>query len=303
MSVAPRKGRGKAAKSLALISASIEILREIQPATVRAVCYRLFIQGLISGMSKGNTNTGSTQLVWAREQGLIDWDWVVDETRAPERIATWSNPESIIEGAVSQYRKNYWTDQPKWIEVWSEKGTVRGTLAPVLNKYGVTFRVMHGYGSATILHSIAEETQRSDKTLEILYVGDWDPSGLHMSEIDLVNRLDRYGANAVVRRIALDQDDIATRNLPYFAAASKRKDPRYKWFVERYGAKCWELDALSPVILRDRVETEITAALDTDTWNHSIKIESAERESMTGILTAWESISMQATKYSPDGDA
>ena len=131
----------------------------------------------------------SKQLVWAREQGLIDWGWIVDETREAERISTWSDPTEIIETAVRGYRKNYWSTQPDWVEVWSEKGTVRGTLAPVLNKYGVTFRVMHGYGSATSLHDIAEETRRSDKILKILYVGDWDPSGLHMSEIDLVNRL------------------------------------------------------------------------------------------------------------------
>jgi hypothetical protein len=36
-------GRGKARRSLELIEASIEILEAIQPATVRAVCYRLFI--------------------------------------------------------------------------------------------------------------------------------------------------------------------------------------------------------------------------------------------------------------------
>jgi hypothetical protein len=41
----PRKTRGKSAKSLRLIMASHETLAEIQPATVRAVCYRLFYDG------------------------------------------------------------------------------------------------------------------------------------------------------------------------------------------------------------------------------------------------------------------
>lgn len=48
-------GRGKSAGSLALIEASHRILAEIQPASVRAVCYRLFIEGLIPSMSRGNT--------------------------------------------------------------------------------------------------------------------------------------------------------------------------------------------------------------------------------------------------------
>ena len=41
------------------------------------------------------------------------------------------------------------------VEVWSEKGTVRGTLAPILNKYEVPFRVMQGFASATTVQEIA----------------------------------------------------------------------------------------------------------------------------------------------------
>ena len=60
--------------------------------------------------------------------------------------------------------------QPRRVEVWSEKGTVRGTVAPVLNEYGVTFRVMHGYGSATSIHGIAQETLDSTKPITVLYI-------------------------------------------------------------------------------------------------------------------------------------
>ncbi len=126
----PRKGRGKSLQSIAIITAAIAILSEIQPATVRAVCYRLFVQKLIPNMSKASTDRVSKQLVYARENDLLDWDWIVDETREAETIASWDNPETLIGAAVNQYRKDYWTMQPKWVEVWSEKGTIRGTLAP-----------------------------------------------------------------------------------------------------------------------------------------------------------------------------
>lgn len=123
-------------------------------------------------------------------------------TRQAERITTWDEPEEIIKAAVNGYRKNYWSTQPEWIEVWSEKGTIRGTLAPVLDKYGVTFRVMHGYGSATSVHGIAEETARSDKRLTVLYVGDWDASGMNMSAVDLPSRMARYEGDADCGSIA-----------------------------------------------------------------------------------------------------
>ena len=297
-----RKGRGKSAKSLEIIKASIRILEEIQPASVRAVCYRLFTEKLIPNMSKGSTDAVGTQLVYARENGLIPWDWIVDETREAETISSWSNPESIIRAAVNGYRKDYWTMQPNWVEVWSEKGTIRGTLAPVLRKYGVTFRVMHGYGSATALHGIAEETADNDKALTVLYVGDWDPSGMQMSEIDIPDRLQRYGGAASIKRVALDRRDVQPgTDLPFFEATDKSKDPRYQWFRENYGAKCWELDALSPVVLRERVEAQILALLDLDAWQHAIAIEKAETDSMKSIMGAWKSISGPASKYSAPG--
>lgn len=297
-------GRGKSQKSLALIEASIAILREINPATVRAVCYRLFTAGLIPDMGRNSTNKVSNQLVWAREQGLLPWPWIVDETREAEHVSVWSSPSEIIDAAVRGYRRDYWQDQPCWVEVWSEKGTVRGTLASVLKRYGVTFRVMHGYGSATALYDIASETSRVDKPLTVFYVGDFDCSGMNMSEVDLPTRLTRYGGIAAIKRIALTHADVGPGSaLPSFAADTKAGDPRYRWFVDNFGGRCWELDALSPVILRERVEKAIVGMLDGAAWQRAVEVEAVEVESMRVFHRAWQqSISGQASKYLP-GDA
>lgn len=292
-----RRGRGKAQKTLELVDAMADILEQIQPATVRAVCYRLFVAGLIPDMSKNSTSKVSRHLVTAREAGAIPWGWVVDENRQAERAATWNNPDEIIRQAARQYRKDFWRDQPSWIEVWSEKGTVRGTLAPVLNRYCVTLRVMHGYSSATALYDVARETQASEKRLTILYVGDWDPSGLAMSKLDIPERLARYGGDARIWRVALTPSDIADHSLPGFDAESKAKDSRHRWFVEHYGTDCYELDALPPPVLRENVESAIHQFIDADAWAHSAMVEAAETASMAEFLTAWGSISGQGTKY------
>ena len=303
MSPAPRQGRGKSDKTMKLISESIKILEVIQPCSVRAVCYQLFMKKLITDMGRNSTGAVGKQLVYARENGLIPWAWIVDETREAETIASWDSPESIIEVAVKQYRKDYWAMQPRRVEVWCEKGTIRGTVAPILRKYGVTFRVMHGYGSATSLNSIAEETQSSDKPMTVFYIGDHDPSGRHMSEIDLPHRLARYGGRAQIVRLALDDSDIqADSQLPWFPASDKTTDSRHEWFVKKFGQRCWEVDALSPPVLRDRLDDAITDTLDLDAWNHAVRIEQAERDSMQSILGNWKkSISSPAAKYSPTG--
>ena len=44
----------------------------------------------------------------------------------------------------------------------SEKGTIRGVLAPVLDQYAVGFRVMHGFSSATSVHDVAEDDDGRD---------------------------------------------------------------------------------------------------------------------------------------------
>src|SRR5262249_27977828 len=119
-----------------------------------------------------------------------------------------------------------------------------------------------------------------------LYVGDWDPSGLYMSERDLPDRLEKYeGYHVEVNRIALVQDQL--RRLPSFPATDKRKDPRYKWFIENYGNRCWEIDALNPNTLRTCVEEEIKALIELEAWERCEVVNRAESNSLRHVLAAW----------------
>jgi len=151
----------------------------------------------------------------------------------------------------------------------------------------VTFRVMHGYGSATAINAIAEESQVGVKPLTAYYVGDWDPSGLHMSELDLPARIGRYGGAVHIERIALLEEDVSG-DLPSFDAATKTGDPRHRWFVDNYGERCWELDAMSPVLLRQRTKAFIFCALDRDAWAHAVAIEAVEVASMKAFSKSWQ---------------
>lgn len=277
------RGRGK--RSLDLIRAATKILEKIQPASVRAVCYQLFVAGLIQNMSKSSTNSISRLLTLAREEGDIPWPWIVDESREAEVARCWNNPDDLIRAAVTQYRRDYWQEQSYRVEVWSEKGTIRGTLGPVLREYGVTFRVMHGYASATVVNDIADLSNASDKLLVALYVGDWDPSGKHMSDVDLPKRLDEYGANVEMIRVALVRDDLG--DLPSFDPETKRQDPRYEWFKRSVATVCYELDAMPPPELRTTVEAEIRSYIDLPKWARACEVEAVEKESMEEFHKSW----------------
>lgn len=125
-----KKGRGMAAASLGMIDAMYEMAREAQPITVRGIAYKLFAAKLIASMAKSETQKVSRLLTQARERDMIPWEWIVDETRRLEVGASWSDPEEYIECSRNDYRRDLWQDQPHRVEVWSEKGTIRGVLAP-----------------------------------------------------------------------------------------------------------------------------------------------------------------------------
>jgi hypothetical protein len=296
-----RRGRGKSQHSLDLIDTAYDILAEIQPASVRATAYQLFRpHHLIKNMGTGETAKVSRLLVDAREAETIPWGWIVDDTRQIRGSSGWDDPERFIEAALAQYRKDYWQFQPYHVEIWTEKGTVTSTLDPVLEKYGIRSRIMKGFGSASAIKKAADYATYSDKPCKALYVGDWDPSGLYMSEIDLPKRLLKYGDPARqwdIQRIALDIMDIEAGDVSSFPLSSKTDDPRRVWYsalmrenLPHLASKCWELDALSPVRLRDRVELHIQLLLDDAAWARCTATEALERESLESVLGTWKDV-------------
>jgi hypothetical protein len=270
--------RGKGKATLDLIAEIKRVLEQIQPASVRAVCYRLFVQKLISDMSKVGRVGG--QLVYAREQGIVPWPWVVDETRSVERVQCWTDFEDHFDDLCSSHQRDLWEDQPERLVVVSEKGTVRGTLLPVLDELRVEFLVCHGFASATAAHDLAEASLGHDRPTKIIYVGDFDPSGLHMSEEDLPRRLKRYGGNFEIIRVGITAEDVLRGELPDFPAADKIKDSRHRWFTENHGQRCIELDAMPPPELRARVRTAIAAHIDGNLWEESLEREEEERDKL-----------------------
>ncbi len=264
-----------------------EVAEESQPITGRGVGYKLFSLNLIPSMSRNDMQSLYRLLKEAREEGTIPWGWIVDETRELEKMSTWDDPAEYVESVARSYRRDFWQQQPKRVEVWSEKGTIRGVLQPVLDEYGIGFRVMHGFGSATTLNDVSQDDD--SHPLTILYIGDYDPSGLYMSECDIPERLERYGGDHVsIRRIALlrkDCDLLGRR--PAFNVSEKKKDPRAPWFRKTYGQLCWELDAMDPNKLRSRVEQQIKRHIEKKAWERCRIIDRAERESLRTVLDAW----------------
>jgi hypothetical protein len=284
-----KKGRGRAQRSLDLIEAMHDAAEAAQPITGRGIGYKLFTLGLIPSMARSEMQRVYRLLREAREEGIIPWEWIVDETRELERVSTWANPAAYARAVARSYRRDFWNQQPVRCEVGSEKGTVRGVLGPVLEQYAVGFRVMHGFSSATAIYDVSRDDD--GRELIVLYVGDLDPSGMFMSEEDLPGRLAAYdGDHITIQRIALTRAQV--RDLPSFPATDKKKDTRYKWFRARHGDKCWELDAMDPRDLRDCVEREIEKLIEPVAWERCEVVNRAEQESLRHVLDQWKGDSL-----------
>ena len=108
-----------------------------------------------------------------------------------------------------------------------------------------------------------------------------------MSNVDLPQRLTEYGGVVEVQRIALRQRDLD--GLPSFDLDTKKQDSRYDWYrsIPGHDGQCWELDAMDPRDLRQRVAQEIRKYIDWEEWERCAVGEQAQQESLKLILNNW----------------
>jgi hypothetical protein len=261
----------------------VKVAQEHGPISVRGVAYRLFVvEREIPSMEKKNVDRVGRMLVYGREHGYLDWDLIVDDTRQAEHPPMWGSLADYGQAIVRSYLLDRWASLPYNVQVWSEKATVGGVIRPVTEEYGVPFMAVHGFSSATSVHDTAVMSAKDQRQLVILYVGDYDPSGMFMSEVDLPRRLERYGGAAEIRRVALQAEDLP--GLPSFPA--KPTDPRYQWFKSRFGKEAWELDALDPNVLRERVEEAIKDYIDFHMWARMDLVEAAQQKTVAEVAQA-----------------
>ena len=252
------------------------ILKQYEyPLTLRQVYYRLVAAGDI-GNTRSNYTSLSSILVKAREHGEVDYKRIEDRVRSTiEDVYSLPNPTALYEMmaatldyAANKYRRNPWLDQDNYVEVWLEKDALSTVISRIATDiYGVPVAVNRGYGSFSFIREGAERIESNDKSLHILYFGDFDPSGEDMVR-DLQNRIVKYSSGermARVHKIALTKAQIKEYNIP--EVPPKEKDVRTEAFVEKHGSKTAELDAIDPKVLQVIVKEAIENYIDPRRWN------------------------------------
>jgi hypothetical protein len=239
--------------------------------TLRQLYYQLVSRNIIENTPKEYANLGIL-LTKGRMMGLIDWNTIEDRGRAV-RIPYSTNgvPDALLDMA-NQYRINRPANQDVYVEVWSEKDALSGILYEITGHYHIKLMVNKGYSSSTAMYDAANRFRGKKGTL--LYLGDHDPSGEDMVR-DIKDRLDQFGVNVAVHKIALTIDQVRAYNPP--ANYAKVADSRYKSYTEKYGTDCWEVDALRPDVLNELLHSEIKNILDMEKFKELCRIEEKGR--------------------------
>jgi len=205
------------------------------------------------------------------------------ELEFQKKHGEWSDIDHIVRSAIASYRRDRWTDQDNYVEVWVEKDALSGVLQPITEKYHVNLMVNRGYSSASAMHDASirfKIEEEKGKSTFILYLGDHDPSGMDMVR-DIQERMNIFGSEVEVKRIALNMDQIQQFNPPPNPA--KITDPRANKYIAEFGATSWELDALSPRDLNTLLDTHIQELMDIEAYNHWCRLEEHEKQELVRL--------------------
>lgn len=238
-----------------------------------------WVRDLVHGTKNATPNYDWLGVVVSngRRAGLIDWDVIVDRTRFLRRPSTWETPGGIIKATAQQFEVDRWRDQGSYIEVWFEKDALLSVFERATEIRQLPIFSNRGYNSDSAVWEAAqrfsERTQGGRQGI-VLHFGDHDPSGIDMSR-DIEERLNLFGAEPRVRRLALNMNQVEQYNPPPNPA--KEKDSRYADYVAKYGDESWELDALEPEVMVALVENYVRRYIDVPKWKAALRREEKGR--------------------------
>ncbi|MGW1813314.1 hypothetical protein ACWCQM_07045 [Streptomyces sp. NPDC002125] len=268
--------------------------------TLRQLYYQFVARGFIANKQTEYKRLGSI-VNDARLAGLLDWGYIVDRTRNLRGLSHWENPGSVIQSAAYGYRTERWADQPHRVEVWIEKDALVGVISGVCQRNDVDYFSCRGYTSQSELWGAARRLRKYEQQGQkpiVIHLGDHDPSGVDMTR-DIADRLELFGAQAEVRRIALNMDQVEAHQPPPNPA--KLTDSRARGYIAEHGDSSWELDALEPSMLDRLIEDEIWAYRDAGLWTSATESMERERSLLEAVSSRWAEVAALIARTTNEG--
>ena len=268
--------------SLDLIKLVNQVIQEYQAQgyelTLRQAYYQLVARGYIPNNERSYKNIGNL-INDGRLAGLIDWYAITDRTRNLRGNSHWDTPAEVIESAKYSYRLDKWEGQPNYVEVWVEKDALVDVVGQACRPLDVPFFSCRGYTSQSEMWAAAQRFIRRDDREQriIIHLGDHDPSGIDMTR-DIQERLEMFGADVMVKRVALTMEQIDFYTPPPNPA--KLTDSRCWSYIQKFGNESWELDALEPKVITDLITEQVTMYRDDTLYQQVCDQERREKREL-----------------------
>lgn len=283
-------GRGVSRQTRAIVDRAVELWATVyQPAnitpTVRQLFYALAVEEYVPKSEKGYSKVQRV-LADARERGEYPWEGIHDSLRKVQRTSAWPCLADFFTTVRKAYKRDYWQDQPRQVEVWVEKDTIHGTVEPLTRQFQVPLLVARGYLSVSAKN---EASQRlADKARTLIYIGDHDPSGVNMLEqaAEWIRDRSADGVDLEIERIAITDEDHANPDLPHLPINTN--DSRAMDYLARFGAGVVEVEALSPVDLQQRLRAALERHIEPDAWLEATVQEGEDQDKLRALLARAE---------------
>jgi len=276
------------AASLALVQDVQAVLADYSehlPLTIRQVFYRL-----VATRGYDKTETAYARLCEtvnrARRAGLIRFAAIRDDGPARFEPASWADPADFLADMLAdaqRFRLDRQGGQPVRLRVLCEAGGMAPMLARVANPYGVPVLTSGGFDSLTAKYDLARELAAelgTDARVEILHLGDLDPSGesIFTSLAEDVAAMCRAlcEAEPTFTRLAVTREQADRLGLP--TAPPKPTDRR------RFTGDTVQCEALDPVTLAGILRDAIEARRDPDSAADVLAMEADMRASLVARL-------------------
>lgn len=240
--------------------------------TIRQIYYQLVTRGIIENSLKSYKRYDKI-ITDGRKQFIVDPNAIVDRSKPMIKKPSWPDLSEFMESVGSAYQKSIWPDQENYIEVWIEKDALSGVIQPVTEKYDCQMHIGRGYQSFSNKYEAANRFKEIDKQIIILYLGDFDPTGIDISR-DLETQLQDLGTYPKIERVALNRNQVDEYNLP--PIPTKPTDSRTRKHIQQYGDMAVELDALPPNVLTRITEGAILKHLDFGAYQNTLRQQQEE---------------------------
>jgi hypothetical protein len=198
------------------------------PTSGQFLWYELVQRGVVSKAKAGDRGKRgdkaevSDALMHLREQGLVPWSWIVDETRS---LTAWKYGASVadsVSDAIAEARLDCWAGEPAPL-LLCESRSLAGVLERMAGRYLCPIAATNGQAGG-FLHTAVGPMLARQPGRRVLYVGDFDWQGLQI-EANTRRVLEGY-ATVPWERLALTGEQVAEHDLGRLVI--QKADRRYR---------------------------------------------------------------------------